>query len=95
MGGRNQAFVLECVPRIAGQPRAVFSTGTDGIDGSSSAAGAFADGDTLRRAQALGMDVADHASRSDSYSFFQCLGDCVLTGPTGNNIRDLRVFLAP
>ncbi|MBI2819924.1 MAG: DUF4147 domain-containing protein, partial [Acidobacteria bacterium] len=47
MGGRNQAFVLDCVTKIAGLPVVVLSAGTDGIDGNSPAAGAIADGQSL------------------------------------------------
>ena len=93
-GGRNAAFVLECVERIAGQDVAVMSVGTDGMDGNSPAAGAVADGSTLDRARAANLDVRDFAARSDSYSFFSALGDAVVTGPTGNNLRDLRLLLA-
>ena len=94
VGGRNSAFVLHCVEKIAGQRVAVLSAGTDGIDGSSPAAGAVADGETFARAQALGFDPGDYFRRSDSYTFFQKLGDAVETGPTGNNLRDLRILLA-
>jgi glycerate 2-kinase len=94
IGGRNSAFVLECVERIAGRRVALLSAGTDGIDGSSPAAGAVAGGDTLARARASGLDPADFARRSDSYNFFHALGDAVITGPTGNNLRDLRILLA-
>jgi glycerate 2-kinase len=94
VGGRNLAFVLDCVPKIAGREIAVLSMGTDGIDGSSPAAGAVAGGDTLARARAQGLDPADFFRRSDSYTFFQKLGDAIETGPTGNNLRDLRILLA-
>jgi hydroxypyruvate reductase len=94
VGGRNSALVLECVKRIAGRRVAVLSAGTDGIDGSSPAAGAVTDGQTLERARGAGMDVAEYARRSDSYSFFNAMGDAVVTGPTGNNLRDLRILLA-
>lgn len=94
LGGRNSAFVLTCVPKIAGKDIAVFSAGTDGIDGNSPAAGAVADGETLARARAAGLDPGDFLRRSDAYSFFSRLGDAVVTGPTGNNLRDLRIFLA-
>ncbi len=93
-GGRNQAFVLECVPKIAGKNLAVLSAGTDGIDGNSPAAGAVADGTSLERALAAGLDPAETARRSDSHIFFDQLGDTVLTGPTGNNVRDLRLLVA-
>lgn len=94
VGGRNLAFVLDAVKKIAGRKSAVLSAGTDGVDGSSPAAGAVADGETLVRAQTLGLDPADYFRRSDSYNFFRILGDAIETGPTGNNLRDLRILLA-
>jgi hydroxypyruvate reductase len=94
IGGRNLAFVLDCVKKIAGQKIAVLSVGTDGVDGSSPAAGSVADGETLTRAQLLGLDPDDYFRRSDSYTFFHKLGDTIETGPTGNNLRDLRILLA-
>ncbi len=94
VGGRNAAFVLDCVEKIAGQRVAVLSAGTDGVDGSSPAAGAAADGETLAAARARGLDLADFIRRSDSYTFFKSLGDAIETGPTGNNLRDLRILLA-
>lgn len=93
IGGRNSAFVLDCVQKIAGMPIAVFSAGTDGKDGSSPAAGAVADGKTMERALAAKLHPQEFAARSDSYNFFHKLGDTVDTGPTGNNLRDLRVIL--
>jgi glycerate 2-kinase len=94
IGGRNLAFVLDCVKKIAGRQIAVLSAGTDGVDGSSPAAGAVANGETLARAQSLGLDPADYFRRSDSYTFFHTLGGAIETGPTGNNLRDLRILLA-
>jgi len=94
IGGRNSAFVLDCVEKIAGKAVAALSAGTDGKDGSSPAAGAVADGATLEKSRAAGLDLHDFAARSDSYNFFRQLGDAVETGPTGNNLRDLRILLA-
>ena len=93
-GGRNQAFVLNCVEKIAGDNIAVVSAGTDGIDGNSPAAGAVADGMTLERAHSSGLDPGAFERRSDSYHFFEPLQDDLTTGPTGNNIRDLRLLVA-
>ncbi len=93
-GGRNQAFVLNLVSRIAGRRRVVLSAGTDGTDGNSPAAGALADGDTLGRAEALGLDAEKLFQASDSYHFFAPLGDALETGPTDNNVRDLRLLMA-
>jgi hydroxypyruvate reductase len=95
VGGRNAAFVLTCVPKIAGQRVVVLSAGTDGIDGNSPAAGAVADGETMRRAESAGWDPEDYRRRFDSFHFFENMGDAVITGPTGNNLRDLRLLLAP
>ena len=94
MGGRNQAFVLDCVTKIAGTPTIVLSAGTDGIDGNSPAAGAIADGQSWERARKLGLDPADYLRRSDSFHLFEKLGDAIITGPTGTNVRDLRILLA-
>lgn len=94
VGGRNLAFVLDSVKKIAGRKIAVLSAGTDGVDGSSPAAGAVADGETLGRAQSRALDPIDFFRRSDSYAFFHKLGDTIETGPTGNNLRDLRILLA-
>lgn len=94
VGGRNSAFALACVERIAGKKIAVLSAGTDGIDGNSSGAGAIADGETSKRAREAGLDPETFLRRSDAFTFFSTLGDAVLTGPTGNNLRDLRILLA-
>ena len=94
MGGRNSAFVLACVPKIAGKNITVLSAGTDGIDGNSPAAGAVADGETLARARAKGLDPVDFQKRSDAFNFFSALEDAIIIGPTGNNLRDLRILIA-
>jgi hydroxypyruvate reductase len=93
-GGRNSAFVLACVERIAGKKIAVLSAGTDGIDGNSPAAGAVADGETLEMARAIGLDPADVSRRSDAFTLFARLEEVIVTGPTGNNLRDLRILIA-
>ena len=58
------------------------------------AAGALADSGTLARAAALGLDPGDYERRSDSFRFFERLGDALMTGPTGNNVRDVRMLVA-
>jgi len=72
----------------------VLSAGTDGIDGNSSAAGAVVDGTTLARAKARGLDAQAFLAGFNAYPFFDALGDSIVTGPTGNNLRDLRILLA-
>ena len=93
-GGRNQQFALYCATRIAGEKLCVLSAGTDGIDGNSPAAGAIADGTTVERARALRLDPEAALTRFDACPLFERLGDTLVTGPTGNNLRDLRILLA-
>jgi hydroxypyruvate reductase len=105
IGGRNQQFALACAEPISGQDITVLSAGTDGIDGNSPAAGAVVDGSTLDRvkdrikdrvkAHAVGAEAVQHALSSfNAYPLFDMLGDAIITGPTGNNLRDLRILLA-
>ncbi len=94
VGGRNQQFALYCASKIAGEDIAVLSAGTDGIDGNSPAAGAVVDGTTADRCTAMGADVAAALKKFDAYPLLNALGDAIVTGPTGNNIRDLRILLA-
>jgi glycerate 2-kinase len=96
-GGRNQEFVLRAALAISEQKLAkvvCLSAGTDGLDGNSPAAGAVADDTTLERARAAGLEARTYLQNSDSFSFFAKLGDALLTGPTGNNVRDVRLLLA-
>jgi glycerate 2-kinase len=94
VGGRNQQFALSCSEKIAGEKITVLSAGTDGVDGNSPAAGAIADGTTLERARRSGLDARAALAEFDAYPFFKVLGDAIETGPTGNNLRDLRILLA-
>ncbi len=93
-GGRNQQFALACAQKIAGEDITVLSAGTDGIDGSSPAAGAVVDGSTVDRATAQGLDVREALASFDAYPLFHSIGDAIEIGPTGNNLRDLRILLA-
>jgi len=104
-GGRNQQFALACAEPISGHDITVLSAGTDGIDGNSPAAGAVVDGTTVDRAGRLegcptSRDFRDVGcipqalSTFNAYPLFDALGDTVITGPTGNNLRDLRILLA-
>ena len=94
IGGRNQHFALYCADKIAGENVAVLSAGTDGIDGNSVAAGAVVDGTTMDRARAEGMDVAEHLRTFNAFPLLEKLGDTIHTGPTGTNVRDVRILAA-
>ncbi|HZQ24369.1 MAG TPA: DUF4147 domain-containing protein [Terriglobales bacterium] len=93
-GGRNQQFALACAKKIAGENITILSAGTDGIDGNSPAAGAVVDGTTIMRARASGLDPAVALSTFNAFPLFLALGDAIVTGPTGNNLRDLRIMIA-
>ncbi|MEC8253360.1 MAG: DUF4147 domain-containing protein [Planctomycetota bacterium] len=94
IGGRNLQFALRCAEQIAGRAVTALSCGTDGIDGCAPAAGAIVDGDTARLAQQAGLDVLDHLRRFDAYPLLARVGCAIAPGPTGMNVRDLRVLLA-
>lgn len=94
VGGRNQQFALACAEKISGENLTVLSSGTDGVDGNSPAAGALVDGSTMDRARSRGLDVSAALREFDAYRLFNALGDAIETGPTGNNLRDLRILLA-
>jgi glycerate 2-kinase len=93
IGGRNQQFALACATRIVGENVTVLSAGTDGIDGNSSAAGAITDGTTISRAQTHSLNAEDYLKNFNAFGFFDALGDALTIGPTGNNLRDLRILL--
>ncbi len=93
-GGRNQQFALAAATKVAGEKITVLSAGSDGIDGNSQAAGAVADGTTLDRAKTKGLNAQTHLETFNAFPFFEALGDAVITGPTGNNLRDLRILLS-
>ncbi len=93
-GGRNQEFVLASAIALQGaKDIEIFSGGTDGLDGPTDAAGATADGDTVARAAALGMDARAFLNDNDSYHFFAPINGLVKTGPTGTNVMDVRAIL--
>ncbi|MDP6778828.1 MAG: glycerate kinase [Candidatus Latescibacteria bacterium] len=93
-GGRNQELVLAGAMQLSGWDNVVlFSGGTDGTDGPTDAAGAVADGDTLARAEALGLSADAFLKDNDSYAFFEPLRDLVITGPTGTNVADVALVL--
>jgi len=94
LGGRSQEFSLAAAIGIAGVgPVVVLCAGTDGTDGPTDAAGAFADPKTVSRAREMGMDAHKYLEDNDAYNFFKPLGDLLITGPTNTNVMDLRILL--
>lgn len=96
-GGRNQELALAAAVELAGNPKvALLAAGTDGIDGPTDAAGAYADGETLAHAEQLGVDARAALAANDSNGFFAREGGVLRTGPTGTNVMDLAfVYVEP
>jgi glycerate 2-kinase len=93
-GGRCQELALAAALGIQDLAGVVFlAAGTDGLDGPTDAAGAFADSDAVERALKQGLRPEEYLTRNDSYSFFRSLGDLVITGPTGTNVMDIHLLL--
>lgn len=93
-GGRNGEFALAMALAIDGQEGIhILAADTDGIDGSEHNAGAFADGGTVRRLRAAGLDPRRLLDGNDSYSGFAATNDLFETGPTGTNVNDFRAIL--
>ena len=94
LGGRNQEFVLACVPLLEGSDNMVLmSAGTDGTDGPTDAAGAIMDDMTGERARQKGLDAVAYLENNDAYHYFDQLRDLFKTGPTQTNVMDLRIIL--
>jgi len=94
-GGRNQQFALWCANELLrrGTTGTILSAGSDGVDGRSSAAGAVCDSSSIARATRLGLSVDEALARFNTAPLLRSLGDAIVTGPTGNNLRDLRLVL--
>ena len=96
-GGRNQQFALACALELAhhaNEMLTVLSAGSDGIDGNTQNAGAIADPTTVGRAVAFGFDPEQSLRGFNACPLFTALGDAVVTGPTGQNLRDLRLLIS-
>ena len=94
LGGRSQEFALVTARELEGAAGvAVLAAGSDGTDGPTDAAGAFADGDTWARGRETGLAPEEYLANNDAYSFFDALGALLKTGPTGTNVNDLMIGL--
>ncbi|BEQ15719.1 glycerate kinase type-2 family protein [Desulfoferula mesophila] len=94
VGGRNMEFALAAALDLEGLSGVLaVSVGTDGTDGPTEAAGAWADGESVARGAAQGLKARRFLERHDAYNYFQPLGDLIVTGPTRTNVMDLRLVL--
>ena len=93
-GGRNMEFALAAALDLDGLEGVLaVSLGTDGTDGPTDAAGAWADGQSVTRGAAQGLKARDFLTRHDAYNYFKPLDDLIITGPTRTNVMDLRLML--
>ncbi len=93
-GGRNVEFLLALAIALDGHARIFGIAGdTDGVDGQEEIAGAVIGPDTLARAWRSGLRPKDLLANNDAHTFFQALGDSVITGPTLTNVNDFRAIL--
>ncbi|MBN1273545.1 MAG: glycerate kinase [Candidatus Aminicenantes bacterium] len=94
-GGRNQEFVLAFLIETGKQKPGcdkwlVSSLGTDGIDGPTDAAGAWAGPSTREKAEEMSLDPEKFLNDNDAYTFFDKTGGLYRTGSTGTNVMDIR-----
>jgi glycerate 2-kinase len=93
-GGRNVEFLLALAGVLRGQPGVhAIAADTDGIDGAGPAAGALIGPDTWLRAHEASLDPAAMLTDNDGHTFFEHLGDALVTGPTHTNVNDFRAIL--
>lgn len=93
-GGRNMELALAFAGAVEGAEGIfLLSAGTDGTDGATDAAGAFAEGATAGRARKKGFDPDSYLKDNNSYAFFRDLGDLFVTGPTGVNVMDIQIAI--
>jgi glycerate 2-kinase len=92
-GGRNQELVLASVTELDDTEMVFASFATDGIDGTSNAAGAIADGVSMTRARNKNLNPERFLEENNSYAFFKELDDVFMTGSTGTNVMDIQLLI--
>jgi glycerate-2-kinase len=95
-GGRNHELALAAAIRLADAPPCVvLAAGTDGVDGMAEAAGAVVDPTTAARLRQAGIDPEPALADNDAGAALAAVGDVIVTGPTGTNVCDITIVLAP
>ncbi len=93
-GGRNTELALSFAIEIEGIDRiTLLSAGTDGTDGPTDAAGAIVDGETVKKARAIGLNPEEYLNDNDSYNLFKKINGLFITGPTGTNVMDIQIMV--
>ncbi|MDG1737954.1 MAG: glycerate kinase [Paracoccaceae bacterium] len=94
VGGPNAEYVLSAANVLAGHKGIhVLSCDTDGVDGAAEVAGAYAGPNTIHKTKRLDLDIKYALQLHDSHTFFEKLGDQIITGPTLTNVNDFRALL--
>lgn len=94
IGGRNMELALAFAMEIEGiNGITLLSAGTDGTDGPTDAAGAIVDGETVKKARAIGINPIEYLNNNDSYNFFKRIDGLLITGPTGTNVMDIQIVV--
>jgi hydroxypyruvate reductase/glycerate 2-kinase len=94
IGGRNMELALSFAMEIEGIAGiTLLSAGTDGTDGPTDAAGAIVDGETVKKARAIGLNPEEYLNNNDSYNFFKKIDGLFITGPTGTNVMDIQIMV--
>lgn len=93
-GGRNQHLALLCAILLENHPGiTILSAGTDGTDGTTDAAGAVVDSDTIPAAIDKNLDPSKFIANFDSFHFFKKAGGHLITGPTMTNVMDIIIVI--
>lgn len=94
VGGRNVEFLLSLAIALGREENVTaLAADTDGVDGGAEIAGAIIRPDTLDKAETIGLKPLDVLANNDAHTFFQTLGDSIITGPTLTNVNDFRAIL--
>ncbi len=93
VGGPNAEYALALATALNGNNNIhAIACDTDGVDGAAEVAGAVVGPDTLNKAREMGLDPQDFLDRNDAHTFFDRIGDQVVTGPTLTNVNDFRAI---
>lgn len=94
LGGRNQELVLAAAKPLDGlKGVCLLSIGSDGTDGPTDAAGAYADGKTLDQLKKKAFDYDRILADNNAYPALKAIDHLLFTGPTGTNVNDLTIAL--
>ena len=93
-GGRNQEIALAAAIELAGETGILLTSfATDGREGNTNAAGAYASGHTIAAGRSAGCDPLACLAANDAHTFLSAAGELIFTGPTGTNVNDMTFTL--